>query len=191
MIFIKIIRGFLRAKALLVHEMEAIRNAESGTVFKYGMDNPNAPLSEELKHLHVQIIFSKDKLIRDRLIVDTSNAPDLDEMIKAEMDKQLEMAEKNFEKNLSKAINSKTHSFTNSNALLHLLDNDSMPESQKERVRELLNKQIGTLLTNGVMNLKSSQIDLDKYISENREAINNASYDKSKRQTQSHTIKIK
>ncbi|WCP83257.1 hypothetical protein PQE20_17720 [Vibrio harveyi] len=179
------------AKALLKHEMDAIRNAESGTVFKYGMDNPNAPLSEELKHLHVQIIFSKDKLIRDRLIVDTSNAPDLDEMIKAEMDKQLEMAEKNFEKNLSKAINSKSHSFTNSNALLHLLDNDSMPESEKERVRELLNKQIGTLLTNGVMNLKSSQIDLDKYISENRETINKASYDKSKRQTQSHTIKIK
>lgn len=179
------------AKALLKHEMDAIRNAENGTVFRYGMDNPNAPLSEELKHLHVQIIFSKDKLIRDKLVVDTSNAPNLDKMIKAEMDRQLEMAEKSFEKNLSKAISSKSHSFTNSNALLHLLDNDSIPENQKERVRELLNKQIATLLANGVMNLKSSQIDLDKYMSENKEAINKASNDKSKRQTQSHTAKLK
>lgn len=173
------------ANAFLKHEMQAIRNSEAGTVFRYGMDNPEAPLSEELKHLHIQIIFSKDMLIRDKLKVDVSNAPDIDLMIDAEMTKQLESAQKNFEKNLSRAKGKKSHSFTNSNALIHLLDNESIPEHQRERVKAMLNKQIGTLLSSGVMDLKSSQFDLEKYMSDNKAAINNVSNDLSKRKAKS------
>ncbi|MCY9804404.1 hypothetical protein OTK51_13300 [Vibrio scophthalmi] len=160
------------ARAILNHGLDDIRNAEKGTTFTYGMSNPNQPLSEEMKHLHVMIIFSKDKLARERLKVDTSNATGLDELIEKEMDKQLGFAEKAFEKNLAKAIKDKKYNFTNSNALLHLIDNPDIPYSQQERARELLNKQISMLLANDVVNLKSNYVNLDSYISMNYKAIN-------------------
>lgn len=96
----------------------------------------------------------------------------LDELIEKEMDKQLGFAEKAFEKNLAKAIKDKKYNFTNSNALLHLIDNPDIPYSQQERARELLNKQISTLLANDVVNLKSNYVNLDSYISMNHKAIN-------------------
>lgn len=161
------LRPWEAAEALLTMEMQSIRNAEPGTVWKYSSSDG---ISEDLRHFYVKAAMSKDKMVREHFVIEGFDEKTV-VLLDDQVNREIARCEGNFTSNIDKSIEKGKYSFSNANAMLHLIDNDWISDKNKDNIREVLNKQIGVLLKKGVYNLSSNQFDLDKYIEENRSDI--------------------
>ncbi|MCK8072444.1 hypothetical protein [Vibrio sp. 1CM23M] len=189
------------AKAIVLMETDEVKKLADNEFFTYSsMKHGKTSLSSSptFEQLYLNVMFSKDKILRDKLSVFVKTAG-LEQKAMSKLSYSLENSNKKFDKVKATAIKKDKFDFTDAYCV-HLLSIEktrgslessvemkSFEEMENniitdinDRVKDNISEQIAYLIDNNVTKITIKSKKIDKFIIENRETISNHIKDESK-----------